>query len=207
MEDVDPDEHEPMNIDGDDMVEEDEEKELSVWSIYLILAKLNLKHIEWLAKDWTAPIYAFFGPVPTIEYMDGRHCHSFQCTMKTCKNRTHSVQRFLDKGDAKSTSNLQKHAWKCWGEDVVKTADEARNADDVRATTVKGVLQTGSIATSFEQKGKGKVTYSHRQHTKTETRYVLRSKMAAADWRQQGRDRSLGVQKHEALQYCWRLRI
>jgi hypothetical protein len=30
MEDVDPDEHEPMNIDGDDMVEEDEEKELSV---------------------------------------------------------------------------------------------------------------------------------------------------------------------------------
>ena len=29
MEDVDPDEHEPMNVDGDDMVEEDEEKELS----------------------------------------------------------------------------------------------------------------------------------------------------------------------------------
>jgi hypothetical protein len=123
-----------------------------------------------------APIYAFFGPVPTIEYIDGRCCHLFQCTAKTCKNRTCSVQRFLDKGDAKPTSNLRKHAQKCWGEDVVKTADEAHNADDVHTTTVKGVLQTGSIATSFEWKGKGKVTYSHWQHNKTETRYIMKSK-------------------------------
>jgi hypothetical protein len=28
----------------------------------------------------------------------------------------------------------------------------------------------GSITASFEQKGKGKVTYRHRQHTRTETR-------------------------------------
>jgi len=46
MEDVDQDEDEPMNVDDDGMVEEDEEKELSTQSIYLILAKLNLKHIE-----------------------------------------------------------------------------------------------------------------------------------------------------------------
>ena len=77
----------------------------------------------------------------------------------------------MDKGDAKSTSNMRKHAKKCWGEDIVATADKARNADEVRATTVKGALNPQSITAAFERRGKGKVTYSHRQHTKTEARH------------------------------------
>lgn len=76
----------------------------------------------------------------------------------------------MDKGDAKSTSNMRKHAKKCWGEDVVTSADKAKNANEVRATTVKGMLDPQSITAAFERKGKGKVQYSHRQHTKTESR-------------------------------------
>jgi hypothetical protein len=80
------------------------------------------------------------------------------------------VRRFLDTGDARSTGNLRKHARKCWGEDVVTAADNARNADEVRAKEIEATLNHESITTAFERSGKGKVTYLHRQHTKTESR-------------------------------------
>jgi hypothetical protein len=80
------------------------------------------------------------------------------------------VRRYLDKGDSKSTSNMRKHARKCWGIDIVEAADNAKTADEVRGTTIKGVLNPGSITASFARKGKGKITYSHRQHTKTESK-------------------------------------
>lgn len=99
----------------------------------------------------------------------------FQCAAKMCLNHGRGVRRFLDKKDNKSTSNLRKHAKKCWGEDVVKMADNAKNAQEVRETTVKGALNLQSITTAFERKGKGKVTYSHRQHTKAESRWGVQS--------------------------------
>jgi ribosome maturation protein Sdo1 len=80
------------------------------------------------------------------------------------------VRRFLDTGDAKSTSNMRKHAKKCWSANVVAAADKANNANEVQLTTVKGLLDPQSITATFEWKGKGKVTFSHRQHTKTESR-------------------------------------
>jgi hypothetical protein len=91
---------------------------------------------------------------------------------KSCKHKSRGVRRFLDKGDAKSTGNMRKHAKRCWGEDIVKSADKAANANEVRQTTIKGFLDPQSITAAFERKGKGKVTYSHRQHSKTEARYV-----------------------------------
>lgn len=63
-----------------------------------------------------------------------------------------------------------KHAKKCWSADVVAAADKASNANEVRLTTVKGLLDPQLITAAFERKGKGKVTFSHRQHTKTESR-------------------------------------
>jgi hypothetical protein len=90
----------------------------------------------------------------------------------TCKHKSRSVRRFLDTGDAKSTGNMRKHARKCWGDDIVTSADNAANANDVRRTTIKGYLDPQSITAAFDRKGKGKVMYSHRQHTKTESRYV-----------------------------------
>jgi hypothetical protein len=87
-----------------------------------------------------------------------------------CKHKSRGVRRFLDKGDAKSMGNMQKHAKKCWGDDVVASADKANDANEVRRTTVKGSLDPQSITAAFERKGRDKVTYSHRQHTKSEAR-------------------------------------
>jgi hypothetical protein len=124
--------------------------------------------LERLSKRWTSPIYAFFNPSPDIEYVNGRRCHVFKCAAKRCKQR---VRRFLDKGDAGSTSNLRKHALSCWGEVSVKSITALANIEDARES-VNSNQETGSITASFERKGKGKMTYSHRQHTKTETKYV-----------------------------------
>jgi hypothetical protein len=70
---------------------------------------------------------------------------------------------------------MRKHARKCWGDDIIASADKAANANDVRQTTIKGFLDPQSITAAFERKGKGKVTYSHRQHTKTEARCVVQA--------------------------------
>jgi hypothetical protein len=94
----------------------------------------------------------------------------FQCAAQMCKHKLRGVWRFLDKGDVKLTGNMQKHAKKCWGDDVVASADKANDANEVRQTTVKGSLDPQSIMATFERKGRDMVTYSHRQHTKSEAR-------------------------------------
>ncbi|KAG1771399.1 hypothetical protein EV702DRAFT_977414, partial [Suillus placidus] len=123
--------------------------------------------LEHLQKGWTSPIYAFFEPVPAVEYTGGRRAHIFKCMGKGCKQRD---RRYLDKGDAKSTSNMTKHVKSCWGKPAYQAAQDARTANSARTTVVQGILTTNSITASFKRKGKGKVTYSHRQHTKTETK-------------------------------------
>jgi hypothetical protein len=70
---------------------------------------------------------------------------------------------------AGSTSNLRKHALSCWGEDSVAAVTGSANIKDARES-VKSIKESGSITAAFEKKGKGKITYSHRQHTKTETK-------------------------------------
>ncbi|KIL63968.1 hypothetical protein M378DRAFT_48599, partial [Amanita muscaria Koide BX008] len=121
-------------------------------------------YIERLMKDWNSPVYAFFSR-PAIEYVDSRRSHVFKCLARGC-NKT--IRRYLDKGDAKSTSNMWKHARTCYGEDVV---NEITNAKDMKTArkAVKNYVANGTITAAFERKGKGKVTYSHRQHTKSET--------------------------------------
>jgi hypothetical protein len=123
------------------------------------------KLIERLMEDWTSPIYAFFHPVPIIGNHAGRSYHEFRCFAKSC-NKT--VRRYLDKKDAASTSNMHKHAKVCWGIETVKAAMETPNVKDARE--VLSNHKDGSIAAAFQVKGKGKVTYSHRQHTPKETR-------------------------------------
>ncbi|TFK80194.1 hypothetical protein K466DRAFT_446761, partial [Polyporus arcularius HHB13444] len=124
-----------------------------------------------LQQTWTAPIYAFFSPDVTIGYNDvGRRYHAFRCNAKPCKGRQGSlVHRYLDTSDAKSTGNLRRHAKNCWGIETVERADDADDADEVRATIAKAKKFDGSITAHFARK-KGAVTYSHRQHTKAETR-------------------------------------
>ena len=85
-------------------------------------------------------------------------------------------------GDAKLTSNMQKHAKRCWGDEVVTSTDQAKNANEVWATMVKGALDPQSIMAAFEQKGKGQVRYSHRQHMKTEARAEIVRWVAESQW-------------------------
>jgi hypothetical protein len=46
---------------------------------------------------------------------------------------------------------------------------DCANLKDARGAT-NDIKNTGSITAAFKRKGKGKVTYSHRQHTKMETK-------------------------------------
>lgn len=67
-----------------------------------------------------------------------------------------------------SALHLHKHAKACWGEETVKKTMEASNASEAREVLSKS--KDGSIAAAFQFKGKGNISYSHRQHTRTETR-------------------------------------
>jgi hypothetical protein len=62
---------------------------------------------------------------------------------------------------------MRKHAKKCWGTETVEIVDQAKNATVAQESIIKPLCTTGSITAAFERKGK--VTYSHRQHTKTES--------------------------------------
>jgi hypothetical protein len=63
---------------------------------------------------------------------------------------------------------MHKHAKICWGVDTVKAASEAKDVTDAREVLANS--KDGSIAAAFKVKGKGKVSYSHKQHTKTQTK-------------------------------------
>jgi hypothetical protein len=122
-------------------------------------------------NEWTSPIYVFFKQTPRIEYISDRRAHVFICAAGRCKGKNgRDVRRFLDKGDRKSTSNLRKHAKICWGSETVEAADDTRDVDAAREILSKTKLRDGSIIAEFARIGKGKVTFSTRQHTKTEAR-------------------------------------
>ncbi|KIK78545.1 hypothetical protein PAXRUDRAFT_40912, partial [Paxillus rubicundulus Ve08.2h10] len=121
-----------------------------------------------LMKEWTSPIYAFFDATPQILTIDGWQVHEFKCSAWGCKVK---IQCYLDKKDVRSTGNMQKHVKGCWGPEVLPATDSAKDANEVCKNIVGSILCTGSITAEFERKGKGKVVYSHRQHTHTETRH------------------------------------
>ena len=111
-----------------------------------------------MKKEWTAPIYAFFKPIPNVGYENGRCFHEFICAAKSCKKK---VRHYLDKKDAKSTSNLRKHVKSCWGLDAVEAADRTKNITEACDSVVQPLSKDGSITAVFERVGKGKVSYSH----------------------------------------------
>ena len=101
-------------------------------------------------------------------YIDSRRCHIFKCAGKGCKT---TICRFLDTSDSGSTSNMRKHVVTCWGESVVKAVFHCENLKEAHQAA-NDIKNTGSIMAAFERKGKGKLSYSHRQHPKTETKCV-----------------------------------
>jgi hypothetical protein len=62
----------------------------------------------------------------------------------------------------------------CWGDEAVSAADNTKDLDGARTVLAKsGLKRDGSITGAFERISKETVSYSHRQHTYTETRYVV----------------------------------
>jgi DNA-binding winged helix-turn-helix (wHTH) protein len=80
------------------------------------------------------------------------------------------VRRYLDTGDAKSMSNLRKHAKLCWGDMVVASADLTRSVQGAREALGKMKSVDSSITEAFQRAGKKNITYSHHQHTTSEAR-------------------------------------
>lgn len=148
---------------------ESAEAELSKCLIKLKIINL-ITTLERISKEWNSPIYVFFKPNPSIEYIHERRVHVFECSARHCKGKGNGrfVRRYLDTGDAKSTGNLRKHAKVCWGLETVAAADETRNIVTARKALEK--VKDGSITEAFERVAKGKVTYSTRQHTTTQSR-------------------------------------
>ncbi len=112
--------------------------------------------------------------MPSIEYIKGRRVHVFECAATHCKGKGNGrfVRRYLDTGDAKSSGNLRKHAKGCWGEEAVAAADNTKDVQAAREALGRMKSVDSSITAAFERVAKSKVTYSHRQHTTMETRYV-----------------------------------
>ncbi|KAJ2974858.1 hypothetical protein NUW54_g11827 [Trametes sanguinea] len=125
--------------------------------------------LERLKADWTSPVYAFYKATPDIVYEKGRRAHVFACLAKGCK---YTCRRYLDTGDSSSTGNLRRHVRKCWGAEVLKDADQAANVAEARESIVGGLKKDGLITYSFERK-KGTVSYSHRTHSRAETRVEI----------------------------------
>ncbi len=134
-----------------------------------------------LQKDWDAPIYVFFKPLPTIQYIRNRKAHVFECAASQCLCRTRSIRRFLDTSDAKSTSNLRRHAKSCWGGEAIEAADGTRDVKAAHAALNNLKATNRSITAAFQRVAKGRAIYSHRQHTKTEARYVCLT-IYPSDW-------------------------
>lgn len=131
-----------------------------------------------MAKEWTSPIYGFFQPHPTVEVVEGRHCHEFRCAAPLCKGkgqRARIVRWYLDKVDRNSTSNMHKHAKNCWGDEIVSKVLETKGdltIEDVHKSLANAKVHDGLIMAAFERKEKGVVTFSTRQRTYTETRLI-----------------------------------
>jgi hypothetical protein len=71
------------------------------------------------------------------------------------------VNRYLDKADARSTSNLRKHVKNCWGLDILAAADKIKDLDAIRAVVGRTELKGCSLTAAFEGMGnlKGKLNY------------------------------------------------
>ncbi|KAF8546553.1 hypothetical protein OG21DRAFT_1426717, partial [Imleria badia] len=83
------------------------------------------------------------------------------CLAKACN---HKVRCYLDKSDKVSTGNMRKHVCSCWGEAVMNQINDAKDLDTAWKA-IRDHAENGTISVAFERKGKGSITYMHRQHT------------------------------------------
>ena len=84
----------------------------------------------------------------------------------------------------------------CWGDEILCGADACGDLDSAREGLDKAKkLKDGSITMAFERKGKGKVTFSHHQHNKAQTRFVAVNNHLTLLIYSTGQKSSVGFQK------------
>ncbi|RDX39421.1 hypothetical protein OH76DRAFT_1367543, partial [Lentinus brumalis] len=93
----------------------------------------------------------------------------FTCAKPGCKFQS---TWYLNTKDATSTSNLCDHVKACWGPEILAAAEEAKTQMNARPM-VEAFGRSSTITKIFKRIGKGKISYSARQHTLVETRYRL----------------------------------
>ncbi|RDX40001.1 hypothetical protein OH76DRAFT_1301479, partial [Lentinus brumalis] len=121
---------------------------------------------------WTSHVYAFFKPeVEIVRKSPTKIGHVFSCAKPGC---THKTTRYLDTKDITSTSNMATHVKSCWGKEIFRAAQAAGKHTDARPI-VENFGRTGTITRAFKRVGKGKVSYSIRQHTAKEARYLMKT--------------------------------
>ena len=132
-----------MDSEGDNEERGDIELGMSAFNTYEKEKKKGLEwYLEHLKKDWNAPIYSFFYPMPDIGYHKDHCFHEFTCAAKGYQKRIHC---YLDKADAKSTGNLWKHAKKCWGVEMVEGVDRMKDVAKARHSGITSGHWNGSI--------------------------------------------------------------
>ncbi|KAI0083812.1 hypothetical protein BDY19DRAFT_998288 [Irpex rosettiformis] len=121
-----------------------------------------------LQVNWTAVVYVFYKTGVTIVHVGGRHTLQFHCDGLGCKS---SVLHYLGMHDSTSTRNLRKHIQTCksWGEEALAIAKRAGLRADKTHKCFKDIVRSRSIKKAFECTGKGKVSYSLCQHTRSKT--------------------------------------
>ncbi|KAK7007068.1 hypothetical protein R3P38DRAFT_3325551 [Favolaschia claudopus] len=102
---------------------------LSSSTLVAVALTLGLLALPSAKKAWTSTIYAFFDGEVGIEYRNGKTHHVFTCAARGC---AHKIFRNQSTQDRNSTTNLRKHALKCWGEENVKAAAEVASLDHAR---------------------------------------------------------------------------
>lgn len=120
-----------------------------------------------MQKQWLSPVYGFFEKEVPIGRLGRRPYVEFKCLSRTCKVLGGLVRRFLDTTDRSSTSNLKRHAEKCWGEETVQQCFTSDIEGVRKGITLK---RDGSITAAFQPKGHGVVTYSLRPLTNGDVR-------------------------------------
>jgi hypothetical protein len=142
-----------------------------------LLGMSSLKFSSGFIRPWKSqhawqrvfnkPIYACFKPAEVKYDGRGRRYLNFLCDGKGCRNE---IKRYLDTQDKSSIGALRKHVKKCWGPDVLDSLDEAADVGVAREKICKPYKLNGTITAVFERIGQEKVTYSHRQLTRTQTK-------------------------------------
>ena len=138
---------EPVDLSESEQ-EEDDKSELSETCpvIYLVSCRTddqqkNLPRIGWHLSMPSSGLFL------TLSMLKATVATSFNVLPRAVNINQGGLEDSLIQG--KSTGNMHKHA-KCWTAEVVASADKAKDAKEVRTTTVKGFLDPQLIMAAFE---------------------------------------------------------